>query len=100
MCRTITAGRRRPGPDPDGTKYSAWTVLFSGSGVTIGEGNLTARTVYPGVSRIVPISYGNTAGPSRNRSGTLASSGDGRKTASPLSKGAADKAAKRIRPHM
>ena len=38
---------RRPlpvGARPLGRKYSAWTVLFSASGVTTGDGNRTAET--------------------------------------------------------
>ena len=43
MCRTMTAGRFVP--VARGAKYSAWTMLFSASGVTTGDGNLTFETV-------------------------------------------------------
>jgi hypothetical protein len=42
MWSTTTAGRF---PGALGRKYSAWTVLFSGSAVVTGEGNRTASTV-------------------------------------------------------
>ena len=44
MCKTITPGRF--GPNPTGAKYSAWTTLFSASGVSIGDGNRSFETVY------------------------------------------------------
>ena len=82
MCSTTTAGLL---PGPTGRKYSAWTVLFSGSGVTIGDGNRTAATVYRSVVRSGSISNAKSAASSRNRSGTAASAAVGRNATSPRS---------------
>ncbi len=44
----MTAGRFRP--SPTGRKNSAWTTLFSGTAVAIGEGKRRRPTVYLGVA--------------------------------------------------
>ena len=83
MWSTTTAGRRPV--NPIGSKNSAWTTLFSTSGVVIGEGKRSRDTVYRGVARAGSSSYQNVSALSRNRSGTDDSCGDGTYTTSPRS---------------
>ena len=84
MCSTTTAGRRPL--KPIGSKNSAWTTLFSTSGVVIGEGKRSRETVYRGVARAGSSSYQKVSALSRNRSGTDDSCGDGQYTTSPRSR--------------
>ena len=71
--------------NPIGSKNSAWTTLFSTSGVVIGEGKRSRDTVYRGVATAGSSSYQNVSALSRNRSGTDDSCGDGRYTTLPRS---------------
>jgi hypothetical protein len=68
---------RRPPPGADRAEVLGVDVLFSGSGVTTGDGNRTAATVYPSVVRSGSISNEKSAAASRNRSGTDASAAVG-----------------------